>query len=132
VHVDAAASELPTLMRDAFEATMGQIAASGAQVAGAPFARYLSFGDRIEAEIGFPYMGTVEATESVDSARLPGGRAVLATYVGPYEQIGAAWNGVDQWIREHGLLPAGAPWEAYLTGPDDPGQPVTQIVFPIR
>ncbi|HYL40916.1 MAG TPA: GyrI-like domain-containing protein [Candidatus Binatus sp.] len=131
LHVSGAASELPTLLPEAFEATMRQIADSGAQVAGPPFARYLSFGARIDAEVGFPYLGSLVENDRVRGVTLPAGRAVLATHVGPYEERGAAWARIQAWIREHGLTPTSAPWEAYLTGPDDPGQPVTQIVFPV-
>jgi effector-binding domain-containing protein len=132
MHVGGQARELPTLLRDAFEATMQQIAVSGGQVAGPPFARYLAFGERIEAEVGFPCTGSLISTDLVREASLPGGRAVLMTHVGPYEEIGEAWNRVSRWLKEQGLEQASAPWESYLTGPDDPGPPVTQIVFPIR
>ena len=125
-------SEIAALLRDAFELTMDQVASSGGQVAGPPFARYLAFGERIEAEVGFPYIGEITPTELVHEATLPGGRAVMLTYVGSYEGIGEVWNGIGQWMTKHGFVTASAPWESYLTGPDDPGLPVTQIVFPIR
>jgi AraC family transcriptional regulator len=57
---------------------------------------------------------------------------VLATYVGSFEAIGEACEQVRQWVRDQRLVVAGAPWESYLTGPGDAGEPVTQIVFPIR
>ena len=132
VHVVGRTEQLKTLLSEAFEATMQQVAASGAQIAGPPFARYLAFGDQVEAEAGFPYVGTLVPTERVHDAILPGGRAALTTHVGPYDEIAGAWQRLDAWIREQGLEASSAPWECYLTGPDDPGQPVTQIVFPIR
>lgn len=132
VHVAGAASELPSLLGKAFELTMAQVQASGAQVAGPPFARYLGFGDRIEAEVGFPYIGKLSPTEQVYDAVLPPGRAVIATHVGPYEEIGAAWHRLERWLLAQGLSLASAPWESYLSGPEDPGQPVTQIVFPVH
>ena len=132
LHVRGETADLPSLLREAFEASMQQIAASGGQVAGPPFARYLGFGERVEAEVGFPYVGTLVATDGVHDALLPAGRAVVGTYVGGYDEIGAAWKRVADWITEQRLKPAGAPWESYLTAPDAPGEPVTQIVFPIR
>lgn len=130
--VSGDADGLPSLLPEAFEATMQQIAASGAQVAGPPFARYLTFGGRIEAEVGFPYVGQLTATDRVRESTLPGGRAAMLTHIGPYSEIGDAWNRVNVWIHEQGLTPTSPPWESYLTGPDEPGLPVTQIVFPIR
>jgi hypothetical protein len=35
-------------------------------------------------------------------------------------------------MGEHQLECAEPAWEAYLTGPDDPGPPVTKIFWPIR
>ncbi len=132
VRIAGKASELPALLGEAFEVTMQQIAASGAQVAGPPFARYLGFGEQVEAEVGFPYIGTLIPTDRVRETSLPGGRAVLVTHVAPYDEIATAWERVTGWIGEQGLMQASPPWESYLTGPGDPGAPVTQIVFPIR
>jgi effector-binding domain-containing protein len=132
VHVVGEPRELPSLLPEAFEATMQQITISGGQVAGPPFARYVTFGERIEADVGFPFTGTLTPTDCVREASLPGGRAVLTTHVGPYEEIGDVWSRVSTWIHEQGLVQASPPWESYLTGPDDPGQPVTQVMFPIR
>lgn len=132
MHVAGEAPELPSLLAQAFEATMQQIAMSGGQVAGPPFARYIAFGEKVEAEVGFPFIGTLIVTDQVQEASLPGGRGVLMTHVGSYEEIGDAWALVSQWMDGQGFEEASAPWESYLTGPDDPGLPVTQIVFPIR
>jgi effector-binding domain-containing protein len=132
MHVVGRPEQLPSLLSEAFAATMQQVAASGAQVAGPPFARYLALGEQMEAEAGFPYVGTLVPTDRVHDAILPGGRAVLTTHVGPYDEIAGAWQRLDAWIREQGLEASSPPWESYLTGPDDPGPPVTQIVFPIR
>lgn len=132
MHVVGQPAEIPRLLGEAFEATMQQVSISGGQVVGPPFARYGGFGPQIDAEVGFPYAGALVETDRVHDVELPGGRAVLATHVGPYADIGAAWARIQAWIGEQGLEPASAPWESYLTGPDDPGQPVTQIVFPVR
>lgn len=132
VDIDATMAEFVGLLGEAFSVTARTIAVSGATIAGPPFARYLSFGDRIEAEVGFPFAGTVVPTDRVNLTTLPGGRAVTATHVGPYDAIGVAWERAIAWMGEQHLEGAGPAWEAYLTGPDDPGPPVTEIFWPIR
>jgi effector-binding domain-containing protein len=132
VHIEATMEEFPRLIGEAFGVTAQTIAVSGATIAGPPFARYLSFGDRIVAEAGFPFAGTVVPTDRVSLTTLPGGRAVTATHVGPYDEISAAWERSGAWMGEQQLASAGFPWETYLTGPDDPGPPVTAIFWPIR
>jgi effector-binding domain-containing protein len=132
MHVSGPTAELPALLGRAFRVTMDQIAVSGGRVVGPPFARYLEFGARVEVDAGFPCTGPIVETELVHAAFLPGGRAVQGTVVGPYEEIGAAWSEVQAWITQHELVPTSPPWESYLSGPGDPGRPVTQIVFPVR
>jgi effector-binding domain-containing protein len=99
---------------------------------GPPFARYIAFGHRVQAEVGFPFVGRLVEDGHVYRTELPGGRAVTATHAGPYETIGTTWDAARAWIDEQGLEVAGPAWESYLTGPEDPGPPVTEIYWPIR
>ena len=132
VRVSGPVSELPRLMGEAFAATMGAIELGHGRIAGPPFARYLDFGQRVTAEVGFPFVGGLARDDRVYRADLPGGATVTTTHVGPYETIGVAWDAARAWIDEHGLTLTGAPWETYLTGPDDPGPPVTTVYWPIE
>lgn len=131
VRIEGTVADLPRLIGEAFGLTAGAITASGATIAGPPFARYLAFGGRIEAEVGFPFEGRLVPTERVFEAKLPGGRAVTVTHVGPYDEIGSAWERAQAWMGHQGVTPSGPGWEAYLTGPDEPGPPVTEIYFPL-
>ena len=132
VRIEGPVAEMPRMMGEAFDLTMKAITSAGASYAGHPFARYFSFGPQIAAEVGFPFSGTVTPTERVYLCELPGGQAVMTTHVGPYDTIGEAWERVQAWMKEHDLRSSGAPWEAYLTGPHDPGPPITEIFFPVR
>ncbi|HET7704306.1 MAG TPA: GyrI-like domain-containing protein [Candidatus Limnocylindrales bacterium] len=124
-------ADLPRLMWEAFDLTLKAITAGGATPAGPPFARYLAFGPQVEAEIGFPFSGTVTPSGRVELSELPGGATVMTTHVGPYDTISEAWERVQAWMKEHAMTASGPPWEAYVTGPQDPGPPVTEIYFPI-
>ncbi|GAB3161260.1 MerR family transcriptional regulator [Micromonospora sonneratiae] len=65
---------------------------------------------------------------------LPGGPAVVATHVGPYEHLALTYQAMFAWIHERGLHPNGPVREAYLTDPttSDPTQLATRIVIPIE
>ena len=65
---------------------------------------------------------------------LPGGLAVVATHVGPYEHLTLTYQAMFAWIHERGLRPHGQVREAYLAGPttSDPAQLATRIVIPIE
>lgn len=131
VGIEGRVDEFPSLLSEAFGATAQAISASGAVVAGPPFLRFYAFGERVQADAGFPFVGTLTPTDRVRQILLPGGRAVTATHIGPYDEIAVTWERVTAWMGEHELAASGPAWETYLKGPDEPGPPVTQIVFPI-
>ena len=132
VRVSGPASDMPRMFGEAFAATARAIQASRGRIDGPPFARYLAFGHRVVAEVGFPFVGRLVEDGHVHRTELPGGRAVTATHVGPYETIGMTWDASRLWIDEQDLEVAGPAWEVYLTGPNDPGPYLTEIYWPIR
>lgn len=122
VRFEGTPAAFPQLFGDAFELTASAIEAAGARIAGPPFGRYLEFGERVVVEAGFPFVGAVEPTGRVRIAALPRGRIVTLIHAGSYDRLDEAWGHGRRWIDEHGLTITGAPWEVYLTGPDDPGR----------
>jgi effector-binding domain-containing protein len=132
VRIEGTAADMPRLFGESFDLTARAIQAAGAQIAGEPFARYYAFGEPISADVGFPFVGTIEPTDRVHRSTLPGGRAVTMIHVGPYDELSVAWERGQAWLSGQGLTVSDAPWECYLTGPEDPGPPVTQIFWPVR
>ena len=132
VRISGPTSDMPRLFAEAFAATARAIQASRGRMDGPPFARYLAFGHRAQAEVGFPFVGRLVEDGHVHRVELPGGQAVTATHVGSYETIGTTWDAARAWIEEHDLEIAGPAWESYLSGPADPGPHVTEIFWPIR
>ena len=61
----------------------------------------------------------------------PAEQAAVTVFVGPYDELGTAYQAVTDWIADHGHRVAGPPSERYLSGPDEPGPPVTEIRFPV-
>jgi effector-binding domain-containing protein len=132
VRIEGPVAELPRMMGEAFDLTMRALTASRASYAGHPFARYVAMEPQVVAEVGFPFTGTVAPTGHVYVSQLPGGLAVKVTHVGPYSSIGDAWGRATAWMADQGFEQAAPGWEEYLTGPEDPGPPITEIYFPIR
>lgn len=131
VRISGAVEDLPNLMGQAFAVTSKAITSGGARFAGHPFARYTAFGEHIEAAVGFPFEGELAAPEGLEITELPGGRAAMARHIGPYNEIGLAWERGAAFMKEQGLTPSGPGWECYLTGPADPGPPITEIFWPL-
>ena len=131
VWISGTGQDLPVLMERAFAITSRAITAAGARFGGPPFARYTALGEHIEAAVGFPFVGEVPATEEIQITELPGGRAAMARHIGPYNEIGLAWERATAEMKDRGLTPTGPAWECYLTGPQDPGPPITEIFWPL-
>ncbi len=110
------------------------MAQAGEKAAGALIARYHTWdGDGGEMEVAVPVSGVVEATGNAAASTLPGGRAVIATHVGPYEGLKSAWEMVGAWMKEQGLEASAPPWESYMNDPSQvPAEKLeTRIVWPV-
>jgi len=113
----------------------GWLGEEGLAPAGMPWARYLAVGpDECEMELGAPL-----SVEAVGNVRVIGGvipacDVVKVLHVGPYDQLGAAYGAMADWMRAHGAQAAGAMWEVYLTDPmqePDPAKWQTLVYAPI-
>ena len=103
---------------------------------GPPFAHYLGADTegRWQVAVGFPVSGPVEDDVCVRPDLLPAGRLAVVTHHGPYDELPRAWEVLRGWMAESGARPAGAPWESYLTNPEDEPDPsarITQICQPV-
>lgn len=63
---------------------------------------------------------------------VPGGKHAILVHRGPYEEMEEAYGRIGQWISDSGLQIVGPPQEAYLTAPDDPAGPITEIRWPVQ
>jgi effector-binding domain-containing protein len=126
-------AELPSFFAAAFTELDALARASGAQIAGPPFARYFSISpEAVDVEAVFPLVAPVQGSGRVRAIELEGGRAVQALHAGPYEQLHGVYQALERWLQEHGATPAGPVREIYLTGPEvPPAQHQTLVVQPI-
>lgn len=109
---------------------------TGAALAGPPLTRYLEWGPGlISIEAGMPVAASVPGAGDVAAEILPGGLVAMTTHTGRYDKLTEAHAAVQVWIAEHGRLPAGAPWESYVTDPadyPDPAEWKTEIFWPVK
>lgn len=111
------------------------VAAAGATVAGPPFVRTHAVSDQaFDLEVGWPVAAPFAGHGAVGAATLPGGRAAVVTYTGPYHGLAEAHAAVTAWCARHGHEIVGAPWESYLTDPEvelDPAHWRTDVCYPV-
>jgi effector-binding domain-containing protein len=114
---------------EVFGAALGRlfpyIGQHGLSPAGAPYARYAEFGpERADIEIGVPLVSPpgdlppLRPDDELGSTELPGGEAASYRHIGPYPDLGQAYQTIEAWMKDSGRSPAGAPWESYEVGPD--------------
>jgi effector-binding domain-containing protein len=58
-----------------------------------------------------------QQTEGVQFKTTDGGDAIVLHYKGPYEQIGKAYEQLDEWLKKNNKQRSGAPMEVYLNEP---------------
>jgi len=131
--IDQAA--IPQFIGDSIDDLMGRLALLGAEPAGAPFVAYHEFGPRgIDAEVCVPVPESVEASGRMLTRVLPGTTVLRTVHVGPYDQLGAAYRALEEWIVDHHLSVAGPYRERYLNGPGEVASPAeyrTEIELPV-
>ena len=128
-------ADLPSFIGRSFGDLFRHVRLLAITVVGEPFAMYHSFGaDAIDAEIGLPVAGPVEASGRIATRELPASSVVETVHSGPYEGLAQAYVALDTWIAEHGFEVAGPVAERYLDGPGTgvaPSSYRTVIAMPI-
>jgi effector-binding domain-containing protein len=104
-------------------------------MSGPPFARYHSWGDDVEVEVGITIAGDTPGQGEVTRGALPAGRVARVVHTGPYPSLGEAYQAVEAWMRANGHEGTAPPWEVYLTDPQTPDLKPddykTEILWPI-
>ncbi len=133
---DVPVAELPGFFEKAFSAAAAAAETAGAEITGPPFGFYPEMPtDTVVVEAGFPVSAPFETAGNVHALVLPGGQAVEAIHIGPYETMEKTYADLQAWMSEQGLRPASGLWECYLSDPRSEPDPTTwrtRIVWPLR
>ncbi len=125
---------VPNAMKEIWEAATAQ----GIRFAGPPYTAYYQADSSeadVDLEVGAPLSDSLEPSGRVCPGELPGGLVAVTVHAGAYNEVGAAYTALGEWVAEHGHEMAGPPREVYIVGPDqaaDAGALRTEIVWPIR
>jgi effector-binding domain-containing protein len=105
---------------------------AGAEIDGLPFAIYHRMDPQeVDVEIGFPILGQVEEGR-VHTTTLEGGHVVCTVHMGPYEEVGRAYDALTRWVDLHGERVVGPSREVYLNEPAAGVVPLTEVQMPIE
>jgi GyrI-like small molecule binding domain len=132
-HAVTPADALGSVIDKEFPGLFGRLAEIGVAPSGPPFVRYIETGDQLEVELGVPVAQS--ELDGVTCSTLPGGRVAVWRHVGPYSELRAACEQLEQSVEQLGEQPAGPFWESYVTNPaeePDASKRVTEIYQPLR
>ncbi|MGH4023273.1 MAG: GyrI-like domain-containing protein [Pseudonocardiaceae bacterium] len=94
----------PAAVDKGFPELFSRLEEQGLSLAGAPFIRYhLTSGTEFEIELGAPADAVVPDEGRIRSGSLPAGRYVTLRHLGPFGELPAAHEALQQWAREHGV-----------------------------
>ena len=118
--------ELTDFFSHAFTETMRVLTEQGIQPAGPPFGKYYGMpGATVDVEAGYPVAEPVTASGEVVPGLLPGGRAVEAVHVGPYDTLVQTYAAIEEFVAAQGWTPGDVMWESYLSDPSIEPAPTT-------
>jgi len=135
IRTRAPVQELPQVMGKAFGAIAQYLRELGEQPAGPPYAAYYNMDMQdLDVEIGFPVSRMLSGRDDIGASEILGGKAATCVYVGPYGEIGPAYQALSEWMKEHGHQATGVAYEVYLNDPAQtpPQELLTRILFPLE
>jgi effector-binding domain-containing protein len=135
IRTRTAVQNLPQVLGPAYGAIMQYAGSLGAQPIGAPFVAYrnMDMAD-LDIEIGFSFEQELAGHGNIQAGEIPGGKAAACMHVGPYDQVGGAYEALQKWIGANSYLPTGVAYEFYLNDPQTtpPSELQTQVLFPLK
>jgi effector-binding domain-containing protein len=135
VHKEVPLTGIPAALGEAYNAVFAYAASRGVHPSGAPYARYFTVSpEKVVLDAGIPLLGPLAGEGVVESGVLPAGEAAVTTHIGRYEEMEPAYAAMRAWMRANGRQEAGAPWEIYLSDPQqepDPATWRTEVVWPL-
>lgn len=135
IRAEVPMAEITSVYDRGFPAVMAAVAAQGVDLAGPPFGYYPRMpDDTVEVVVGFPVLSPVQPDGEVLPFELPGGRAIVAVHVGPYDALQTTYAELAEWAAGQGLTLADHMWESYLSDPrtqPDPATWQTLVTWPV-
>lgn len=141
IRESATIASIPDRIGQIYSDIVAFMGEKGIAPAGAPFAYWHNMNSEsmskgvFDMECGFPVIKPVEGEGQIKASKLPGGKAVTAMHIGPYETLVETYETIQGWINEKGYQVEDDMWETYLTNPcevPDNSKWMTEIFWPLK
>jgi effector-binding domain-containing protein len=127
---DARPEDMGAQQGQAFGAVASRLGRLGVAVQGPAVSCYEMDEDFFHVSSGFVVEAPVETGDGVEPLRLPDVDVATTTHVGPYEQLGRAYDALKEGAEAEGrhVDDNAMMWEEYLTGPEVPAEEMVTVV----
>jgi len=128
-------SQLPDTIRKSYQDISTHLEKTGVICSGAPFAIYYNMDiNDIDVELGFPVAKNIIEKNEIKNSRIPAGKVLLFTHIGPYNELEKTYGNAMNWIKENTITATGTVCEIYLNDPatTPPSDLETEIRFYIK
>ena len=135
IRTKSAVQELPQVLGASYGAIAQYLGSLGENPIGAPFVAYYNMDmQNLDIEIGFPVSHPIAGQGNIQPNQVFGGKVATCLYVGPYSDVGTAYDALTQFIKDKGVESTGAAYEFYLNDPQtvQPSELQTQIYFSLK
>jgi effector-binding domain-containing protein len=128
---DARPQDMGPKQAAAFGSVAGYLARIGVAVVGPAVSCYEMAEDTFHVASGFVVEGPFEEGEGVEPFRLPECEVATTVHIGPYDQLGQAYDDLKAGAADQGrkVEESGIMWEEYWTGPEAPPEETRTVVF---
>jgi effector-binding domain-containing protein len=135
IRARCAVQKLPQLLGASFGAIAQHLGSLGENPAGAPFVAYYNMDmQNLDIEIGFPVSHSLTGEGNIQPNQIFGGKIATCLYVGPYSDVGPAYEALTQFVKDKGFEASGVAYEFYLNDPQtvQPSALQTRIYFTLK
>jgi effector-binding domain-containing protein len=130
VHVQ----NLPEVLGKGYADIAQYLESLGEAPSGDPFVAYYNMDmENLDMEMGFPVSGKVPGQGEIQASEIPAGKYATCLHIGPYPDLGMAYEALTEWIKGEGYEVTGVAYEFYLNDATvtPPPELKTLLLFPI-
>jgi effector-binding domain-containing protein len=130
VSYTARPEEIGAKAGEAFATVAARLAGRGVALGGPAVSCYSRGPQVFDVASGFVVAEDVEPGDGVEALRLPECEVATTTHVGPYDELGTAYEDLRQGVAARGrrLAEEGLMWEEYWSDPQTPPEQTRTVV----
>jgi effector-binding domain-containing protein len=135
IRAKSAVQELPQVLGASLGVIAQHLGSLGETPAGAPFVAYYNMDmQNLDIEVGVPVACPLAGQGNIQPSQIFGGKFATCLFVGPYSDVGPAYDALTQFVKDKGFEASGVAYEFYLNDPQtvQPAELQTQIYFPLK